>query len=371
MKWSYKVLAIADFHMSNRLPYARPTKRDQTDRLEDQLALWDQVKQVAIAEEIETILVLGDLFDKSLIDAVTLTHTVSAIIGLGTEVLILPGNHDANSIRGGRFTVEAFGAMGHDRIQVIGEQSGQRVEVGQLVFHPVAFKPSLAAMEEIRFIQAGLDSSRYNVLLLHASILGARHMGWECDDGLDPDAVCSGFDLVLAGHFHAHQLFGSCGMYLGAPMHHHYGDVGRSAGFWLFEFGRKGLRNKTFIESNAPKFHLCKSLKENHDAGPGDYLRYELEATHARWAKIKPKAQAHCEALRATGVKADFKHKPVYHHESRLVAASGISIGLSMESALVEYTKASGVKTAGLDSKRLKTMGLDALALARTFHGVD
>ncbi len=380
MSRTFKAILTADVHMSNRLPYARPTERDRTDRLEDQLRVWDQIREVAVKEEVDAVLILGDLFDKSLIDAVTLTHTVAAIVGLGVEVYILPGNHDANSVRGNRFTVEAFGAMANPNIQVIGETLGHRLEVpvgkgksrGTWAFHPVAFKPAESAVEVIQSIQVDMNRAHHNALLIHGSVMGAHHLGWTCDEGMDPDVICEGFDIVLAGDFHEHQTFGDNGMYLGAPMHHHYGDAGREAGFWLMEFGPKGRVDKQYIRSNAPTFHLCKSLKGHHDAGPGDYLRYALEATHAQWAKLKPKAQARCEALRSKGIKADFMHKPVYHHESRLSSASGeTGMGLSLDVAVTEYVKAAGVKTAGLSGKRLKKMGLEALARARTAHGVD
>lgn len=383
MSKGFKLIAVADPHMSNRLPYARPSENDRTDRLDDQLGIWKQIKKVAKKEDVDGVLVLGDLFDKSLVDAVTLTHTVSAIVNLKQNVYILPGNHDANSVRGGRFTVEAFGAMDVPRIQVIGEKPGHRLEAvvgkgysrGTWLLHPVAFKPAEEMMKEIRAIQEKLedDDKQFNALFIHGSVIGAHHLAWQCDEGLDPDAICEGFDIVLAGHFHEHQTFGDCGMYLGAPMHHHFGDAGRLAGFWIIEFGPKGRVDKKFIPSNAPSFHALGSLKaEIESVKPRDYLRYILEATHAKWAKVKPKAQAHCEALKSKGIRADFKHKPIYHHEARLTKTAGtVFSGLSMESAIVEYIKSSGVKTADLDGKRLKKMGLEALAKARTVHGVD
>jgi len=372
---SFKILAVADVHMSNKLPYAKPTANGLTDRLEDQMALWEQIRKVAKEEEVMAVFVLGDLFDKSLVDAVTLTATVQAIVGLGVDVYILPGNHDANSIRGGRFTVEAFGAMNRPGIHVIGENPGQHVEIeikkGNWNLWPVAFKPVEEMREEIKAIQKKLDARKYHALLLHGSVLDSKHLGWICDDGLDPKEICDGFEAVLAGHFHDPQTFGLNGRYLGAPMHHNFGDAGREAGFWIVDFQEGGMLSYDFHPSNAPRFHVCSSLKEHHDAVSGDYLRFQLEATHARWAKIKPKAQAHCEALKAKGIKADFKHKPVYHHESRLAKSSiGKKETVSMEEALGEYIEASGVVTTGLDEKRLKEMGTEILGRARVERGI-
>lgn len=373
---SFKILGVADVHMSNKLPYAKPTSNGLTDRLEDQLAVWENIRKVAHEEEVDAIFVLGDLFDKSLVDAVTLTATVQAVVGLGIDVYILPGNHDANSIRGGRFTVEAFGAMNHPRIKVIGEEPGQCVQIEikgtRWCLWPVAFKPADAMREEITAIQVGLEEIDCNALLLHGSVLDATHLGWTCDDGLDPGEICDGFDAVFAGHFHDPQKFGPNGRYLGAPMHHNFGDAGREAGFWVIDFRNDATARCDFHPSDAPRFHVCKSLKEHHDAVSGDYLRFVLESTHAQWAKIKPKAQAHCEALKAKGIRADYKHKPVYHHESRLAGSKiGKDETMPMEEALREYIEASGVVTTGLDEERLKTTGLGILEMARSSRGID
>lgn len=73
---TYTVIAISDVHMSNRLPFAQPTTNGMTDRLEDQIRLWAHVAKTATDTEAKAILVLGDLFDKALVDPVTLHATV-------------------------------------------------------------------------------------------------------------------------------------------------------------------------------------------------------------------------------------------------------------------------------------------------------
>jgi len=308
----FSALVIADPHMSNRLPYSKPTENGLTDRFEDQLSLWGSVGTVVKDRGVDAVFILGDLFDRSLVDAVTLTHTVEVITNLECDVFILPGNHDANSA-GGRFVVEAFGKMKNNRVQVIGESEGATLQVelkkATLEFWPMAYKPVKQTEKELETIRKKINSKHKNFLLIHNSIVGAQHYGWTCNDGLEADNVCEGFERVYAGHFHTSQTFGKemKGLYVGSPMHHDFSDVGVTSGFLLVEFGGDGKFKEEFFQSTLPEFHVCRDLKEKVGAKIGDYLRFEIEATNAQWVKAKVKAKELCESLKKeSGINAMF-----------------------------------------------------------------
>lgn len=367
---SYKALVIGDIHMSNRLPYAMPTEQGRTDRLEDQLRLWKHVAKTAKAEKVNAIFIAGDLFDKALVDPVTLSETARALAGF-KNVYLLPGNHDAASLKGGRFAVEAFGTLSTN-CQVIGMAEGEVLTPKPwLNIWPVAFMPTSDLKRRLTGIRESLDEQTTNVLLAHASVLGAKHMGWTCDEGIEPAEICDGFDWVISGHFHEHQEFGpeSEGMYLSAPMHHHFADVGREAGYWVMTFTADGGREDKFIDPGLPQFHVYTDLDTRaKKARKGDYVRFEVSATHADWIKIKPKAEATCAKMVAEGLRADFKHKPVYHHKTRLKGAGGAA-KLTLEAAVDGYVEASEVVIGDLDPATLKRIGREILATARSSHG--
>lgn len=370
MQRAYKFLSSADIHMSNRLPYARPSADGRTDRLDEQLAVLRQMRREAESEDVDGVLLLGDIFDKSLVDAVTLTHTVEEIVQFKPPVFILPGNHDANSLKGGRFTVEAFGAMRRDGLKFL--HSEEPLDFGGwLKFWPIAYMTADATRESLGRIRENLDTADTNVLLFHNSIIGCTHIGWKCDDGLRPAEVCARFDWVLAGHFHTTQRFGKKdrGMYLGAPMHHHFGDVGRPAGFWKFTFHPNGKREELFIQSDAPHFYQYDSLDAKLSAVPGDFVRYRVRATHPEWEAIRPAARALCAELEMKGVRADVKHDPIYHHESRMKTKTARAEALSLDAAVAQYVEMTGVVAGVLDKERLKTLGRDALSAVRGGHG--
>ena len=205
-----------------------------------------------------------------------------------------------------------------------------------------------------------MSESEVNVLLMHNSVIGCLHIGWTCDHGLDAEDVTDGFDHTISGHFHNPQEFGGSGRYLGAPMHHHFGDVGREAGFWIMQFNEDGSRDEYFVDGGAPRFHLFEWPDTKEDVvREGDYVRVRVEATHAELAKIKPEVEEYVAELKSQDVHAHWYHKPVYHHITRIKQIDGVDSTLTPHEAIAEYVEAVDVDTSGLDLKELKAVGRD------------
>lgn len=369
MERRYRAAFIADIHGSNKLPYSKPTKQDRTDRLDDQIALLRRFRASAEEYDVDAIYVLGDLYDKSLVDPVTLTHIVEEVVSWPFNTYILPGNHEANSLRGGRFAVEAFGVMGRDHLFVIGNDVEPVIIDDWLNFWPIAFMPVGATKRRIEAIRGKINKKCTNVLLMHNSVLGANHQGWTCDDGLLVEEVCNGFNWTLSGHFHTPQKFGGTGLYLGAPMHHHYGDVGRKAGWWIMDFCGGDLKRK-FIDGAAPRFHILDGIdkKTASKISKGDYARIEINATSEDWVKMKPEVKAYCAALDEKGINSSFRHIPIARHGMRM--ASSKTAAMTLDEAVAKYPETASVEIGSLDKKKLKSIGLEALQAARGEYGV-
>jgi calcineurin-like phosphoesterase family protein len=352
---------------------ARPGPDGVTDRLQDQIGLWKRVHQSAREHGSKDIFVLGDLFDKSLVDAITLTATVRAIAEADDLThWILPGNHDAVNTRGGRFTVEAFGEMGNDRIKYL--RTGERYGFGKdgwCGFWPLEYGDQDRSRAALEGIQSKLKLRSVENLLLHHSIVGCKFADWVCDDGLEAEEVCKGFDHVFSGHFHDTQTFGpgKRGMYLGAPMHHRFEDAGRPAGFWNMTWGGEGGCEKEFVDGGCPRFFETEGTLEDAPEGAelGDYIRLNVTATTAGWEDAKADVRARVEAWNKVGYRASFKHKPVYHHARRIVSVDEAkkSGGMTVEAMMSAYVESPDVDTAGLDLVRLRRIGREALEAAK------
>ena len=374
---TFRGTLISDVHMSNRLMGARPGPDGVTDRLQDQIGLWKRVHQSARDHGGTDVFVLGDLFDKSLVDAITLTATVRAIAEADDLThWILPGNHDAVNTRGGRFTVEAFGEMGNERIKYL--KTGERYGFGLggwCGFWPLEYGDqdrSRGALEWIRgMIGSDKTSGRQENLLMHHSIVGCKFADWTCDDGLEADELFRvGFDWVYSGHFHDTQTFGpdKRGMYLGAPMHHRFEDAGRPAGFWNLIWDGKGGCEKEFVDGGCPRFFEVEGALEDVPEGAktGDYIRINVTATTAGWEDVKADVRARVDAWNKAGYRASFKHKPVYHHARRVAATEGKKTGgMSVEAMMAAYVESPDVDTTGLDLARLRRIGREALEAAK------
>lgn len=361
---TFKLLFTADIHFSNNLPFAKPTQNGLTDRFEDQLKVWEQIDEIAREHEVKAKFILGDVFDQPRADAVTLTHTVEKLLEeTETPLYILPGNHDANNIRGGRFIVEAFKHMQNN---IVVMDSRKPVVIFQnWRFWFVEYMTIEETKKEIKKIRKKMSDEFRNVLLLHNSVVGAHSYGWECDEGLSPKFVCKGFDCVIAGHFHEYQGFGKNGIYLGSPMQHHFGDAGNRSLCWIVEFKEDGAEFSP-VDINAPKFYAIKDddFAQTYRPNKGDYVRYDIEASHEKWTQIKQRIMKKCDNLNKKGINASFRHIPIHKRRSRIEIDTEVG-NLSLENAIKEYVKMSATKYEGLDKKRLRLLGKEALKSVR------
>jgi DNA repair exonuclease SbcCD nuclease subunit len=369
-----RVLFTADLHMSNRLPLSKPVDNGLTDRFRDQLNVFGEIFDIAKKNHVDAIFILGDLFDKALVDPVTLTHTMQILVKNDDKLIyILPGNHDASSVKGGRYIVEVCTAIDKDHIHVIHDEPFVLDGIGVGVrFWPMAFKSIGQNIEDLQGIRERDEASisgaaNYDVLLMHNSIIGAKHLNWVCDNGLDSDALCLGFDRVYSGHFHDHQKFGKNGMYVGAPMHHHFGDVGRAATCVVTEFKEDKISDK-IVNVGGPRFHAFNNIDKNNlddSVRSGDYVRLNIEATQADWVGLKPGIEALFDEWSDLGLNLSYVHKPIYHHESRIDNLDFDSGDITLDHAVSNYVDSVNLVDFDLDSAKLKEIGFELLGIAK------
>lgn len=368
----YKFIAVADLHMSNHLPMAKPEKLGITDRLKHQSQVWKEIYATARNEDVNAIFVLGDLFDQSRTDAITWKVTSEILAAAPCKIYILPGNHDANSIHGIHYTVEALGVLQPNRFITLGNRECLNIKSdgARYAFWSIPFLPLEQTLDELVAIKNRLDATEKNILLLHHSIIGCQHLEWICDQGLKVD-VFENFTNVLSGHFHKTQSFGENGLYLGAPLHHNFGDVGRDAGYWIATCKKDGLK-LDYKPTSAPKFYSAQSIDgvKFLNLTKGDYLRIELKRTNADWHNEKTAVQTKCSELNESGIHASYKHIPIYHHKSR-TGVTDVSMAPTIQSALNLYVDSLGVETGNLELDELKKIGAEILREARQADGID
>jgi len=370
-KKEYRALFISDVHLSNRLPHAKPLPdSDVTDRFAQQLQIMEAVGDRADMEGIQDIYILGDLFDKPVLDTVTLRESTKCLINLaknGTRVFVGAGNHEAPTVRGGNFVSEFIQPLPLSNI--IYMTHGVDIEPAgfPLRFYWVPWGPEPEAKERIEEIQgAATKWGGQAVLLCHQSVDGCTAGGWKCDDGLDPDWLTESFSAVLSGHFHDPQTFGDGGMYLGSPLQLHYGDAGGDRQYWDVTFKKGKDAQVVPCATDHAKFYQHEvdgpeGIKATGEERNGDFVRFIVKCSPEEWTKNHIAIEKATTEVAATGgCYAKAIHRPVATGSVRLGAEAE---SMAYEEMLTEYVKAT--KPEGLDEAWLNRIGREALEAAR------
>jgi len=366
---TWKAIFSSDWHFSNALPHAKPGfDGGLTDRLGDELRVLDQMFETAEREKADAVFLLGDLFDKPRPDPIALREVVKRLVRSRFDLFVLDGNHDAQTLHGGVFVTEVFGALGHAHITHL-SISSPITPRPWLTLQPLPYSNhELARARLADLASEPKPEGSTRVALIHQAIIGAKHQGWTCDDGLDGEEVARGFDYVFAGHFHTHQEFsGGRGMYLGAPMHHHFGDVGDELrGWWVVTFGPNGEVERRHVPSKAPRFHVFAAAPGKlwdrawlDQTAEGDYVRIDVECTGAEWASLAGEVAETEKALSEAKRFPRVHHKPVYHHVRRMALRDGMEAGAMMREALSAWLDGPAVVGETMDRDQLRAVGLE------------
>lgn len=298
---SYRALYVADVHLANNLPHAeRDPETLITDRLRDTLKVLEQMGAYAAQAEIADIWILGDLLDKRLLDAITLKMAVEAVAELNQRhrVILVPGNHEAGDAACRHYVLDGFAQLAD--VAVVGTDGQWFDTVNGPRVYAMPYLPRARATDVLRRL---VDSSeRPDLLLLHQTITGGRVGGWEAKDGLDPELLNAVSPTVLSGHFHTPQQVGEAITYLGAPLQHHFQDVGESRGFWDISLGDEIQAEMVAIEG-APRFHVAQWITSGQppvlELSPGDYIKLLVQGPKSAVDKLMPQARLLCERFKS------------------------------------------------------------------------
>lgn len=267
-----KLLHSADWHLGKRVnDYSMI--QDQKDVLKDLL-------RVGRAEEIDALLLAGDIYDKAVPSAEAvqvLDAFLTACLKEGWQVFIIPGNHDSASRLS--FGSEVMKTQG---IHLAGPYQGTLESVtltdayGPCTIHLLpfikplqvrAYQPDLAvgSYEEAAhwvISQAGIDSAKRNILLAHQYVTHRGQTPERSDSelmslgGVDQvDAsVFSPFDYVALGHLHGPQRIGRDTVrYAGSILKYSFSEIKHTKSVTLIDFKEKGKLSYRQIPLAVPR----------------------------------------------------------------------------------------------------------------------
>jgi len=268
-----KILHTADIHL-----------KEYND---DRWKALESLVEVGKKEKVEIFAVSGDLFDKD-IKGETLRPKIREIFtNTGFKILIIPGNHDANSYKSGMY-------FGEDAIVMTDQDSPfeyKNIRVWGIPFEALETEKMLG---KLHLLKPRLTSEKENILLYHGELLDSffsrADFGDEGEGRYMPVKLSYFKDLnvsyVLSGHFHSRFDVweiesGKYFVYPGSPISITKRETGQRK-VNIFEVGKP------------PKEYLiCSPYFENVDILFDPFKdKKPLEMIKEHFARLRPEARA-------------------------------------------------------------------------------
>ena len=250
-----KLLHLSDLHLGKRV--------NEFSMLEDQKYILNQILQIVTNEQVNTVLIAGDVYDKSVPSAQAVTlfdDFLTRLEALECTVLLIAGNHDSPERL-------AFGAhlLQKSRVYLSPVFDGRLTcctlndEYGPLDVWLMPFlKPSVVrpfypedTMESYQDAAAVVLRSnpphqgRRSILVAHQFVTGAKTGGSEelsvgGAENIDA-ALFAAYDYVALGHIHSPQRVGrETVRYCGSPLKYSLSEARGTKSVTLITFNQPG-----------------------------------------------------------------------------------------------------------------------------------
>lgn len=197
-----RILHTADLHLGAPLKNFGDLARE---RRRDFLKTFDRIITLAIKREVDCLLVAGDLFDATQVDAETVGRVQDGferLAGRGIRVILIPGTHDNVVSAESVYNRYPFAGAHILKDPVVTDPLALEIRGTTVNFYGFAFRSdrSREALESMRRRDAG----GLHVGLLHGSLKGSPE--WEMRKKDIPFTVAElaalGLDYVALGHYH-------------------------------------------------------------------------------------------------------------------------------------------------------------------------
>lgn len=291
-----RILHLADLHLGKIFHDVHLTN--------DQAYLLDQAATLAQKEHVDTVVISGDVYDRSMppVEATEVLDDFLSrlILDLGIRVVLIPGNHDsAERIafgsrllrdRGLHIAADPFACT----LIELADEYGPVTFVPLPYIEPITFRRHLEDTDipdftaAYRHILADVSIDGRTVCIAHCYTAGGE--GSESERPLAiggtylvDAAVFAPFSLTLLGHLHRPQKVTSKVWYAGAPLRYSFSELDHEKVFSIFDIDARGTATRTTFpvrplrELRQVSGTLDDILKAaESDPARGDYLSVTL-----------------------------------------------------------------------------------------------
>lgn len=300
-----KLLHTGDLHIGKKV--------HELSMIEDQKYILNQIYELAVAEQVDVLLIAGDVYDRSVppTEAVSLLDDfLTKLIEAGIPVIMISGNHDspervafADRILEKRGLYIAGNYCSPLKTVTLEDEFGPVTIVCMPFVKPAVTGNTTgeqAVMQMLSELPMTLDGNRRHVLLTHFFVTGEQGETPELSDsesdvnvgGLDnvSAGLFGAFDYVALGHIHRPQHIGQGNVYYaGAPLKYSFGEALNEKSVNLVELGEPGnitvkklplkpLREMRCIKGKLQDL-MSREVLEELGAAKEDYIQATLTDT--------------------------------------------------------------------------------------------
>ncbi|NPC44549.1 exonuclease SbcCD subunit D [Nocardioides sp. zg-1230] len=267
-----RILHTSDWHLGRSF--------HREDLLGHQGAFVDHLLEVVAAEEVDVVVVSGDVYDRALphVDAVALAdETFARLAASRARVVVSSGNHDsARRLGFGSRLMDAAGVFVRTDASSVGTPVVLADRHGDVAIHAIPFldpsallepwglarrshEAALAeAMTRVRADLAARPTTTRSVVLAHAFVAGATPSESERDISVGgvsrvATSVFDGVDYTALGHLHGPHVLDEHLRYSGSPLAYSFSEADQVKGSWLVDLDGAGFASATWIDAPVPR----------------------------------------------------------------------------------------------------------------------
>ncbi|TGN65698.1 exonuclease SbcCD subunit D [Nocardioides eburneiflavus] len=267
-----RILHTSDWHLGRSF--------HREDLLGHQAAFVDHLLDVVAAEEVDVVVVSGDVYDRALphVDAVALAdETFARLAASRARVVVSSGNHDSAQRLGfGSRLMDAAGVFVRTDRASVGTPVVLTDRHGEVAIHALPYLDPSAllgpwalesrsheaalseAMTRVRKDLAARPPSTRSVVLAHAFVAGATPSESERDISVGgvsrvATSVFDGIDYTALGHLHGRHVLSDGLRYSGSPLAYSFSEADHVKGSWLVELGASGFGSASWVDAPVPR----------------------------------------------------------------------------------------------------------------------
>ncbi|HQR26880.1 MAG TPA: exonuclease SbcCD subunit D [Nocardioides sp.] len=266
-----RILHTSDWHLGRSF--------HRESMLTHQAAFADHLLEVVAAEQVDLVVVAGDVYDRALppVDAVRLADdTLARLASSRATVVVTSGNHDsAHRLGFGSRLIDAAGVHIRADAAQVGVPVTLADEHGPVAVYALPYldpesvreawglagrshQAALAeALRRVRLDLATLPAGTRSVVVAHAFVAGGRPSDSERDIAVGgvqvvPAALFDGIDYTALGHLHGRQSLTPRVRYSGSPLAYSFSEAAHVKGSWLVDLGVDEPQAE-FVEAPVPR----------------------------------------------------------------------------------------------------------------------